>query len=72
MLGKAMAKNANAAALFNRAIVYERMGLVHQAIADWQQYLARYGREAWAAEARERLDALLKKKPNATTPSGAS
>jgi len=72
MLGKAMARNADAAALFNRAIVYERMGLVHQAIADWQQYLARYGREAWAAEARERLDALLKKKPTATTPSGAS
>ena len=42
-------------ALFNRAIVYERMGLPDRAIGDWQHYL-RVDRDAgWISEARKRL-----------------
>ena len=42
-------------ALFNRAIVYERMGLYGQAIEDWRHYLRVDSNSKWTAEARQRL-----------------
>ncbi len=48
-------------ALFNRAIVLERMYLYHQAEADWKRYLELDGTTGWAAEARQRLAALQDK-----------
>jgi tetratricopeptide (TPR) repeat protein len=42
-------------ALFNRAIVYERMQLYSQAIEDWRHYLKVDPNSQWAAEARKRL-----------------
>jgi tetratricopeptide (TPR) repeat protein len=42
-------------ALFNRAIVYQRMQLYSQAIEDWRHYLGVDPNSQWAAEARKRL-----------------
>jgi tetratricopeptide (TPR) repeat protein len=42
-------------ALFNRAIVYERMHLNDQSIADWQRYLRVDTGSSWTPEARKRL-----------------
>ena len=42
-------------ALFNRAIVYDRMQLYSQAIEDWRHYLRVDPNSQWAAEARKRL-----------------
>jgi tetratricopeptide (TPR) repeat protein len=42
-------------ALFNRAIVCQRMHLYGQAIEDWRHYLRVESRSKWAAEARQRL-----------------
>jgi tetratricopeptide (TPR) repeat protein len=42
-------------ALFNRAILYDRMHLYDQAIADWRRYLSVDGASGWIPEARERL-----------------
>ncbi len=45
-------------ALFNRALILERLGLSGQARTAWQQYLAVDPSSPWAAEARERLGKL--------------
>jgi tetratricopeptide (TPR) repeat protein len=42
-------------ALFNRAIVYQKMNLYRQAMEDWQHYLRVDPNSDWAAEARKRL-----------------
>lgn len=42
-------------ALFNRAIVYERMQLHDQAIDDWRHYLRIDANSEWSSEARQRL-----------------
>jgi tetratricopeptide (TPR) repeat protein len=42
-------------ALFNRAVVYERMHLHDQAILDWQRYLRVDSGSAWTSEAKKRL-----------------
>jgi tetratricopeptide (TPR) repeat protein len=42
-------------ALFNRAVVEERMHCYDQAIQDWQRYLRVDSGSAWTAEARKRL-----------------
>ena len=42
-------------ALFNRAIVYQRMHLYNQAVEDWRHYLRADPRSKWADEARRRL-----------------
>lgn len=44
-------------ALFNRAIVYGRMGEGDKAIADWNSYLKVDRDSAWASEAKQRLTA---------------
>ncbi|HET7435218.1 MAG TPA: tetratricopeptide repeat protein, partial [Thermoanaerobaculia bacterium] len=48
----------NAEALFNRALVLEKLGLVPQAREAWQRYLAVDPSSDWANEARERLAQL--------------
>jgi len=45
-------------ALFNRALILERMGLVDEARAAWTRYLAVDPSSPWAAEARGRLAEL--------------
>lgn len=46
-------------ALFNRALIVERLGLRRQARAAWQRYLAVDTNSDWAREARQHLDALV-------------
>ena len=48
-------------ALFNRAIVYEKLFLYDEAVRDWQRYLQLDSKGAWAAEARSRADAVRQK-----------
>jgi CHAT domain-containing protein len=45
-------------ALFNRALIVERLGLRDRAAVAWEQYLAADGKSAWAAEARKHLQRL--------------
>jgi CHAT domain-containing protein len=47
-------------ALFNRAIVSENQFLYRQALDDWDRYLKADPNSEWAAEARQRADALRK------------
>lgn len=49
-------------AVFNRAIVYERLFLYEEAIKEWRQYLSLDSGSAWADEARRRLAELEQKK----------
>jgi len=48
----------NPAALFNRAIVYERLYLYGRAIADWEQFLKVEKDPGWRKEAEQRLQEL--------------
>ncbi len=62
LLGKALARRPDdPVARFNRAIVYERAFLYHQALQDWQHYLRVDPKGNWAAEAQQRLEALREK-----------
>jgi CHAT domain-containing protein/tetratricopeptide (TPR) repeat protein len=62
LLGQVLAgEPRNKIALFNRAIVSERLGLYHQSIKDWDTYLQVDNHGAWADEARRRRDAVQKK-----------
>ena len=55
----ALRENAGLAeALFNRALILERMERTADARAAWQQYLAADSTSRWAQEARERLASL--------------
>jgi CHAT domain-containing protein/tetratricopeptide (TPR) repeat protein len=49
---------ANPAALFNRAIVYERLYLYGRAIEDWEQFLKIEKDPGWHKEAEQRLQEL--------------
>jgi len=61
-LGKALAKSPDdAVALFNRALICERIFLYTQAVDDWQHYLRIDPLGEWADEARKRLAALQEK-----------
>ncbi len=48
----------NPAALFNRAIIYERLYLYGRAIADWEQFLKIEKEPGWRKEAEKRLQEL--------------
>lgn len=50
-------------ALFNRALVLERLGLRIDARAAWSRYLAVDGETGWADEARKHLGALVPEPP---------
>ncbi len=55
-LGKALLKDPNnAIALFNHALVSERLFLYSQAVEDWEHYLRIDPQGPWADEARESL-----------------
>ncbi|HEY6765127.1 MAG TPA: hypothetical protein VI386_10165, partial [Candidatus Sulfotelmatobacter sp.] len=61
-LGKALAKTPDdPVALFNRALVSERMFLYTQAVDDWEHYLRVEPNGGWADDARKRLAALRKR-----------
>lgn len=47
-----------AEALFNRALILERLGLFAQARSAWERYLAADARSEWANEARKHLNGL--------------
>ena len=49
---------SNSAALFNRAIVYERLYLYGRAIEDWDQFLKVEKDPGWRKEAQQRLQEL--------------
>jgi CHAT domain-containing protein len=62
LLGELIAKTPdNRIALFNRAIIMERLYLYHQAEEDWLKYLELDRSSEWAEEARSRLSELRKK-----------
>jgi CHAT domain-containing protein len=54
-------------ALFNRALVLERLGLIDDARAAWKRYLEIDSGSPWAREARQRLEQL----PSAANPPAA-
>jgi len=59
LLSQVLRKNPqDSIALFNRAIVYERMGQPHEAIADWERYVRLDPKSIWAVEARDALQRL--------------
>jgi len=61
-LGKALAKSPDdPVALFNRALICERIFLYTQAVNDWEHYLRVDPTGEWAASARQHLEALRNK-----------
>src|SRR5260370_28353953 len=65
------AKPDDPISLFNRAILYERIGSLPLAIEDWEHYLRLDPQRDWASqEVRQRLDRLkrlMKSRPSAQT-----
>jgi CHAT domain-containing protein/tetratricopeptide (TPR) repeat protein len=62
LLGQVLAKSPDdPTALFNRAIVYDRMFMYHDAIADWKHYLQVDPQGPWAGEAHRLLKETIKK-----------
>lgn len=62
LLSKVLRKKPDdAVALYNRALVDEKMFLFPQAIEDWEHYLRIDSHGEWAEDAKHRLDALHKK-----------
>jgi CHAT domain-containing protein/cytochrome c-type biogenesis protein CcmH/NrfG len=58
-LGQALsARPDNTVALFNRALVDERLSLFEEAIKDWEHYLRLDPKGPWSEEARQRLTSL--------------
>ncbi|HEX7331405.1 MAG TPA: CHAT domain-containing protein [Pyrinomonadaceae bacterium] len=49
-------------ARFNRALLYEEMKLIPQALEDWNKYVALDPDSPWADEARRRIEELQKRK----------
>lgn len=54
----------NLNALFNRAVISERVKLMDQAVSDWNHYLELDPNGDWSSEARGRLDNIQKKNGN--------
>ena len=61
------ANPALAIALYNRALVHEKLAMTSEALADWEQYLRVDSSSDWAAEARRHQAALEQKKNNSGT-----
>ena len=58
-LGKALAKSPDdAVALFNRALIYEKVPMYHEALIDWEHYLRVDSNSAWSAEAKRHADQI--------------
>ncbi|HEV8492307.1 MAG TPA: hypothetical protein VGR76_08540, partial [Candidatus Angelobacter sp.] len=59
LLGRVLEKDpGNLTALYNRAVLYEQLHMVAQAIADWTLFLQKETDHDWAEDARKRLMAL--------------
>lgn len=52
--------------LFNRALLYQHIGLLGQAESDWRTYLEREPNSKWADEARQQLIELEKRRSKAS------
>ncbi len=62
VLGKILAKQPDdPVALFNRAIVLEKLMMYREADADWEHFLKREPKGGWADEARTRLAEIQQK-----------
>jgi CHAT domain-containing protein/tetratricopeptide (TPR) repeat protein len=67
-LGEALAKHPeHPVALYNRAVVDERLFLYEEAQNDWLHYLRVEPRGAWAKEAKQRLEAVQLKLPKSSS-----
>jgi len=63
LLTKALAANPNdTVALFNRAVVLQKMSADDRAIEDWHRYLQLDSKSTWAPEAKRRLDEIESKR----------
>lgn len=51
----------NRVALFNQAIIYDKLGMQGKAIEDMNEFLHQESDGPWAGEARQRLDDLIKR-----------
>ncbi len=51
-------------ALFNRALLFQQLGLARRAEAEWRRYLDEEHDPAWAAVARQHLDDLTRQPPD--------
>lgn len=61
-LSRELAQNpGDPIALYNRALVNEKMFLFHQALEDWDRYLSIDAKGDWAEEARRHRDAVRQK-----------
>lgn len=58
--------------LFNRALLYQHMGLLEQAESDWRAYLERDPSSKWADEARQQLAELEERRGKASRGEGDS
>jgi tetratricopeptide (TPR) repeat protein len=68
-LGRSLkARPDDSVAIFNRAIVYERMLLYEDAIRDWRRYLELDPSGPWREEAQQRLAGLEQKKNSVKQP----
>lgn len=56
--------NNHLAALFNRALLYDYLGLLHEAEADWNRFLQLDSKSYWAEEARKNLSLIQQKIKN--------
>jgi CHAT domain-containing protein len=62
LLGQVLASHPdNQDALFNRAIIFEKMFMYHEALKDWDEYLRADPSGEWSNEARQRAEELRKK-----------
>jgi CHAT domain-containing protein/tetratricopeptide (TPR) repeat protein len=62
LLSQALAKNPrDPVILFNRALTYEQVPMLHEALADWEHYLELDPNGAWSAEARQHAEAIRQK-----------
>ena len=62
VLSRVLAKHPDdRVALFNRALVHERMMNYRSAITDWEAYLRLESKGGWADEARRRLEEIRKR-----------
>jgi CHAT domain-containing protein len=75
-LGKALKKDpTNREALFNRALLYEKMKFTDSAIADWETLLKNEKDQRWKNEAQKKLESLRQlkgKQRNAVPPHSAN
>jgi CHAT domain-containing protein len=61
MLGRVTGSDpGDESAQFNYALALEKLFLKEQALAAWQNFLARFPRSAWAGEAKDHLDHIQK------------